>query len=120
MTALRMVSSIAQSPADSTPNNDSVWSTIKRTRIGRVRKEVKEYYLQPSFPCGLSECETCCNDDCIDEMIPLNIDEEEPIIILDLPILMHEADLLWDDPLVNNCIILQSLLSEVTHALHTL
>lgn len=85
---------------------------VRRTRRGRIRKELRHLYFQDSFPCGVAGCTTCTED-------VLDSDAErlaatQPVIILDLPILMHEADLLWGDPALNNCVLLQSLMSQVS------
>eukprot|EP01054_Gregarina_sp_Poly1_P002506 Gregarina_sp_Poly_1__2505@NODE_167_length_12139_cov_61_777005_g148_i0_p1_GENE_NODE_167_length_12139_cov_61_777005_g148_i0NODE_167_length_12139_cov_61_777005_g148_i0_p1_ORF_typecomplete_len1156_score226_24RNB/PF00773_19/2_4e111OB_Dis3/PF17849_1/2_4e03OB_Dis3/PF17849_1/1_1e16Rrp44_CSD1/PF17216_3/1_1e16CSD2/PF17876_1/0_57CSD2/PF17876_1/4_3e08Rrp44_S1/PF17215_3/2_3e06OB_RNB/PF08206_11/0_17OB_RNB/PF08206_11/2_2e03_NODE_167_length_12139_cov_61_777005_g148_i0856012027 len=89
----------------------SMSARLRRTRRGRLRLEAREFYLQDEFPCGVLECSICSeNSEPPPEAVKLRNDET--IWLLDGPIVAHQADFLWDDPSINNCVILQSTLDE--------
>eukprot|EP01053_Blabericola_migrator_P001838 Blabericola_migrator_1__1837@NODE_14_length_24048_cov_80_277428_g11_i0_p4_GENE_NODE_14_length_24048_cov_80_277428_g11_i0NODE_14_length_24048_cov_80_277428_g11_i0_p4_ORF_typecomplete_len1123_score207_87RNB/PF00773_19/8_8e112OB_Dis3/PF17849_1/4_2e14Rrp44_CSD1/PF17216_3/7_5e13CSD2/PF17876_1/34CSD2/PF17876_1/4_1e07Rrp44_S1/PF17215_3/4e05_NODE_14_length_24048_cov_80_277428_g11_i02343602 len=86
--------------------------TLKRTRRGRLRLESREMYLQEEFPCGVEGCSLCFETTAPTPEVS-RLSDDRVVYVLDEPICTQQADFLWDDPAINNCVILQSTLDEV-------
>lgn len=86
-------------------------SVLRKTRRGRLRLETRELYLHDEYPCGVQECSLCSESLSFSSEVP-KIRDDEPIWILDTPVCMSQVDFLWDDPCINNGIVLQTSLDE--------
>ncbi|XVF18162.1 hypothetical protein REPUB_Repub10bG0188600 [Reevesia pubescens] len=78
----------------------------RKTKAGRIKKEVREIYLRDDIYCGASACKTCDTS-----RAPLDV--ASPILILDTNVLLHQIDLLENTAIDNAVLLLSVVLDEV-------
>nr|CEL66814.1 TPA: DIS3-like exonuclease 1, related [Neospora caninum Liverpool] len=92
--------------------NRRLLTFLKATRRGKIQKVVREIYLRDDLPCGIAGCCLCYDpSDEAERKGLLNIDER--ILLLDATVAVRHVDFLQEDPSVNNCLLLSSVLQEV-------
>uniref|UniRef100_A0A8C9VKH7 Exosome complex exonuclease RRP44 n=1 Tax=Scleropages formosus TaxID=113540 RepID=A0A8C9VKH7_SCLFO len=93
---------------------------LKKTRSGRVLKVVREHYLRDDIWCGSELCVECRQESPPPPVLQRDACRESSLcasrhyIIPDTNVVLHQIDIL-EDPLINNVIILQTVLQEVRH-----
>ncbi|KFG39697.1 RNB family domain-containing protein, partial [Toxoplasma gondii MAS] len=92
--------------------NRRLLTFLKATRRGKIQKVVREIYLRDDLPCGIAGCCLCYDpSDETERKGLLSIDER--ILLLDTNVALRQLDFLQEDPCINNCLLLSSVLSEV-------
>ncbi|KFG65374.1 RNB family domain-containing protein [Toxoplasma gondii RUB] len=92
--------------------NRRLLTFLKATRRGKIQKVVREVYLRDDLPCGIAGCCLCYDpSDETERKGLLSIDER--ILLLDTNVALRQLDFLQEDPCINNCLLLSSVLSEV-------
>ncbi|OMO55680.1 Ribonuclease II/R [Corchorus capsularis] len=76
----------------------------RKTKAGRIKKEVREIYLRDDIYCGATACKLC-DTSCA------RLDASA-ILILDTNVLLHQIDLL-ENPAIDNVVLLSVVLDEV-------
>ncbi|GLT82513.1 hypothetical protein SLE2022_008780 [Rubroshorea leprosula] len=76
----------------------------RKTKGGRIKKEVREVYLRDDIYCGATACKIC---DASGARLT-----SSPIIILDTNVVLHQIDLL-ENPAIDNVVLLSVVLNEV-------
>ncbi|KAG4139233.1 hypothetical protein ERO13_D07G178500v2 [Gossypium hirsutum] len=79
----------------------------RKTKAGRIKKEVREIYLRDDIYCGAAACKTC---DTSTSRAPLDV--ASPLLILDTNVLLHQIDLL-ENSAIDNAVLLSVVLDEV-------
>ncbi|KAK9013098.1 hypothetical protein V6N11_041119 [Hibiscus sabdariffa] len=79
----------------------------RKTKGGKIKKEVREIYLRDDIYCGAAACETC---DTSTSCAPL--DAASPLLVLDTNVLLQQIDLL-ENPAIDNAVLLSVVLDEV-------
>ncbi|XVF62323.1 hypothetical protein PTKIN_Ptkin08bG0208000 [Pterospermum kingtungense] len=77
----------------------------RKTKAGRIKKEVREIYLRDDIYCGANACKIC-------ETSRAPLDCASTILILDANVLLHQIDLL-ENPAIDNAVLLSVVLDEV-------
>ncbi|XP_007046470.2 PREDICTED: exosome complex exonuclease RRP44 homolog A [Theobroma cacao] len=76
----------------------------RKTKGGRIKKEVREIYLRDDIYCGATACKTC-------DTSRARLDASA-ILIFDTNVLLHQIDLL-ENPAIDNVVLLSVVLDEV-------
>ncbi|GMJ07855.1 Rrp44 homolog A, EMBRYO DEFECTIVE 2763 [Hibiscus trionum] len=79
----------------------------RKTKGGKIKKEVREIYLRDDIYCGAAACKTC---DTSTSRSPL--DAASPLLVLDTNVLLQQIDLL-ENPVIDNVVLLSVVLDEV-------
>ncbi|MFT7817935.1 exosome complex exonuclease RRP44 isoform X1 [Arapaima gigas] len=90
---------------------------VKKTRSGRVMKVVREHYLRDDIWCGSELCAECGQETSVlqrDAYRESSLCASPHYIIPDTNVVLRQIDIL-EDPVINNVIILQTVLQEVRH-----
>lgn len=92
---------------------------VKKTKKGNVLKVTREHYLRDDVGCGVKECKHCekMNTEAVLDRIPDSHSKDctfPHYILPDTNIILRQIDFL-EDPVINNVIILQTVLQEVKH-----
>ncbi|XP_068423997.1 exosome complex exonuclease RRP44 [Clinocottus analis] len=90
---------------------------VKKTRSGGVMKIVREHYLRDDIWCGSEICTECKQESAVlqrDPSIESNLCSYPHYVIPDTNVVLHQIDVL-EDPVIQNVIILQTVLQEVRH-----
>lgn len=93
-------------------------SFVRKSRLGKVLKVLKEHYLRDDIGCGFNSCIVC------DQLSTILLDTEllssdhvtfgKHVIIPDTNILFHQIDLI-ENSAFSDVIILQTVLDELRH-----
>ncbi|EZG48223.1 RNB-like protein [Gregarina niphandrodes] len=84
---------------------------IKANARGRLRTELEDMYLQENLPCGIHQCRLCnaalesSNGKVANDR---RLTADHSIWLLDLPVALNCADFLWDEPAINNGVVIES------------
>ncbi|EPS71662.1 hypothetical protein M569_03096, partial [Genlisea aurea] len=81
-------------------------SFVKKTKSGRVVKQVREHYLRDDIYCGAPFCKVC------DVGSARLRSAASTIIIVDTNVVLHQIDLL-ENPAIDNVVVLSVVLQEV-------
>lgn len=90
---------------------------VKKTRSGKVMKIVREHYLRDDIWCGSEDCSECKQECTVllkDACIESNLCSFPHYLLPDTNVVLHQIDVL-EDPVIQNVIILQTVLQEVRH-----
>ncbi|KAE8664231.1 Ribonuclease II family protein isoform 2 [Hibiscus syriacus] len=79
----------------------------RKTKGGKIKKEVREIYLRDDIYGGAAACKTC---DTSTSNAPL--DAASPLVVLDSNVILQQIDLL-ENPSMDNAVLLSVVLNEV-------
>ena len=89
--------------------SDTVAVSYKRTRKGKVRKQVRPVYLRSDVACGVLGCVSCIEKDTSSQH-PV-ISSVQPIVLPDPETTAGQTDFLCQDDCVRNCVLTYSSLN---------
>ncbi|KAE8645869.1 exosome complex exonuclease RRP44 homolog A [Cucumis sativus] len=81
-------------------------SFVKKTKSGKVMKQVREHYLRDDIYCGASICKKC------DSSVARLGASTSPILVLDTNVVLTQIDLL-ENPAIDDVVMLSVVLDEV-------
>lgn len=81
-------------------------SFVKKTKSGRVMKQVREHYLRDDIYCGTSICKKC------DSSVARLSASTSSILVLDTNVVLTQIDLL-ENPAIDDVVMLSVVLDEV-------
>ncbi|MED6204064.1 Exosome complex exonuclease RRP44 A [Stylosanthes scabra] len=81
-------------------------SFVKKTKAGKVMKQVREHYLRDDIYCGAPFCTAC--DTSAARLSP----SASTILVVDTNVVLHQIDLL-ENPAIDNVVVLSIVLEEV-------
>ncbi|KAK4261621.1 hypothetical protein QN277_004589 [Acacia crassicarpa] len=79
---------------------------VKKTKAGKVLKQVREHYLRDDIYCGAPFCKTC------DTSAARLSDSASTVLIVDTNVVLNQIDLL-ENPAIDDVVILSIVLEEV-------
>ncbi|KAJ6809856.1 exosome complex exonuclease RRP44-like protein A [Iris pallida] len=82
-------------------------SFVKKTRGGKIQKQVRELYLRHDIPCGSHACGSSC--DRAAARLPA---DAGTVLVLDTNVVLNQIDLL-ENPAIDNVVVLSVVLDEV-------
>ncbi|XP_028776737.1 exosome complex exonuclease RRP44 homolog A [Neltuma alba] len=81
-------------------------SFVKKTKAGKVLKQVREHYLRDDIYCGAPFCKTC------DTSAARLSESASTVLVLDTNVVLNQIDLL-ENPAIDDVVILSIVLEEV-------
>lgn len=82
-------------------------SFVKKTRAGKITKNVREHYLRDDIYCGVPTCKVCDAS-----TARLSGSASSPILVLDTNVVLNQIDLL-ENPAIDDVVVLSIVLQEV-------
>ena len=89
---------------------------VKKTKKGTVVKVVREHYLRDDVWCGVISCRLCKQQQPVLERCPVvasDLCQYPHLLLPDTNVVLHQIDFL-EDAAINNTVIIQTVLQEVT------
>ncbi|KAF7806851.1 exosome complex exonuclease RRP44-like protein A isoform X1 [Senna tora] len=81
-------------------------SFVKKTKAGKVMKQVREHYLRDDIYCGAPFCKVC------DTSAARLSDSASTVLVLDTNVVLNQIDLL-ENPAIDDVVVLSIVLEEV-------
>ncbi|PNX91628.1 exosome complex exonuclease rrp44-like protein, partial [Trifolium pratense] len=81
-------------------------SFVKKTKGGKVMKQVREHYLRDDIYCGAPSCTVCDTSNARLSASP------STILVLDTNVVLNQIDLL-ENPAIDDVVVLSIVLDEV-------
>lgn len=88
---------------------DSVCVSYKRTRRGKIRKQVRPVYFRDDLSCGVVGCSACAEKDTVTQQPALGT--TRPILVPDAETAMSQTDFICNDSCVSNCVLTYTALN---------
>lgn len=82
-------------------------SFVKKTKSGKITKNVREHYLRDDIYCGVTICKVCDSS-----AARLSGSASSPILVLDTNVVLNQIDLL-ENPAIDDVVVLSIVLQEV-------
>ncbi|KAK4798304.1 hypothetical protein SAY86_030630, partial [Trapa natans] len=81
-------------------------SFVKKTKSGKITKNVREHYLRDDIYCGFQACKSC------DSSTARISSSHSTVLILDTNVVLHQIDLI-ENPAIDGVVVLSIVLQEV-------
>ncbi|KAK4782897.1 hypothetical protein SAY86_007271 [Trapa natans] len=81
-------------------------SFVRKTKSGKITKNVREHYLRDDIHCGFTACKSCVSSAARLSLSP------STVLILDTNVILHQIDLI-ENPAIDDVVVLSIVLQEV-------